>query len=226
MRKLTLLSKKGPLPSEDGAWLCALAKRLAFFRPDDFDFPLYMALVNTFAATAYAMIFVSTVQLSEVVKLSPEVVRGLIIFYRTTSDQLTDATMVIRPYIRLHAPCSSETIERFRGASLRFSIDSELVIDGGALEEHLIGPGGETYRKNLWRFRRSPKSSLFPAAYLDDQQRAADTAGIACPNLSRLEISVHNLPTSVEMSFTVGLVAARYSTKYPTAGHTFDTNTA
>lgn len=212
--KLAKASKRGlQFPSEDCAWLCELARRLAFLRPDDYDFPEYLAYVNQIAEKAFAMRFVQTVDLTAVVKLSPGKYKDPTVLDHSTDDRASDALVVVRPFVRLHAPCSNEVVEYFRGLSLKLNIDGTPVIHE-PLEEHLIGPRGENYRKNLWRVRWL-EGHLYPVVLLDDEQKADGRrkVGIGCPHGTRLQLSISRLPEDVEATFTAGFVAARYSTR-------------
>jgi len=215
--KLTRASKRGvPLPPEDCIWLCDLASRLAFLRPDDYDFPTYLAYVNQTSGQAYAMRFKDSVDLSVTLTLVPGKLSDSTIFDHSTSNRDTDAVIVVRPYIRLHAPCPVETIEVFRKRFLKFSVD-HVVILNSPVEEHLIGPSGEIYRKGLWKLRYLSKDSfLFLACLLDKDQQVdvEEKVGVACPHGSRLQLDISGgLEVDKELTFTAGLVAARYTTK-------------
>lgn len=216
LRKLIRASKKGPLPSEDCSWLCEVVQRLAFLRPDDFDFPTYLGLVNQAISKAYATRYKESVSWSNVVRWIPGEPVSHEVFRRDSSDHPCDATLVVRPYIRLHEPCSIESVEIFRRLSINLDVESAAVINAGPMEEHLIGPNGEIYRKNLWKVRHLA-DHLFLACSLTKELHvdASEKIGIFCANGSDVRMDINYIPSDLteEITFTAGLVAARYTTK-------------
>jgi hypothetical protein len=206
--RLLHLATSGPLHRYDALWLKRLIERLAVAAPDEYSFPRYLAFVDQKIPRAWATRYQETLHLERAIDTEGH---SVVIFTSTTYNAVCDATLVVRPYVRILRGFP-EDIARLRESVLRMTIDNELVLSS-PIDEHLIGLGGLVYRRCRWTLR-SLTHSLFLACAMDEQQRADGNAmeGVFCPYGSMIQLQV-SPPFFGKLRIMAGVVAARYTTK-------------
>lgn len=218
-KRVSLLFEKsgkgGSISAADATWLCETIKNLTYRAPDDYSFPEYLALINPFAGNAYALRFKERHPIE--CKSRFEGAARHTLLDHTTTNQLTDAVILIRPYIRLHRPMVDwSVISDFLSSEVLMTVDGERVLMT-TVNDHLIFQDGSFSRKFPWKFvRRYPNQSFFTACLIDGENVAdgANPQGIACPNATRIVVELsRSQPFSGVLALTTGLVAASYTTE-------------
>ncbi len=225
--KVTQISEAGVADSEEMSWLCNLVQRLARMKPTEEDFPAYAALVNPISNTPFAMRFVDVIPLERETRIPYGHPLQLELLNHTTENEVCDALLCVRPYIRLAEPHNERVLDQLaRHGLVRITIDGELVFDGSA-EEHLIGFDGYGLRRKPFQFRAT--GALFPGANLPGTMSPTDylvvptegdgaagtERGIMLPNRSEIKIWLAgiDLQKDEHLLLSTGLVLGHYTTK-------------
>lgn len=207
--------------SEDVTWLCGIIRRTAHLAPDDYSFPQYLALVHQIKCEAYATRYKETLQIINTVTLSapgsPMV--GVQLMDYQTFDQPHDATLLVRPYVRVESLSGKEAdpaaVLLLRKATIKMRIDNIQVLMT-PIDPHLILPDGSFFGKNRWRVL-GLDHMLYLANQLEKDQTvyAEHSEGVFCANGSQIKIDLFfdRYGFNGELTLTTGLVAARYTTK-------------
>jgi hypothetical protein len=202
---------------EDVTWLCGIIRRTAYLSPDDYQFPKYLALVHQIKCEAYAIGYKETLQIQSTVTLkAPDFpMNSVRLMDHETSDQPHDATLIVRPYIRINSPADAAAILLLRKSVLKMRIDNISVLRT-PVDPHLILPDGSFFGKNRWKVM-GLDHMLYLANQLGDDQKVDANAieGIFCANGSLIQIDIlfDLAGFQGELTVTTGLVAARYTTK-------------
>lgn len=206
--------KGAPTPSADEVrWLIDVLARVSSGAPNEFEFPQYAALYNPEISRAYAVVYRESLQVEQRITCFGTVTDTQLLDQMIT-EQVCDATLLVRPYVRI-VRGQADSVEALRRFTLTMEIDGVKVMKV-ALEESLIGPAGELYRKIPWSVKWRSTYPLFPAVVLNENAEADPSKflGIFCPNGTRIKVEM--LGSGVihgDMEIAVGLVAARYTTK-------------
>ncbi len=224
--RVAQISEAGAPTSEETSWLCDLVRHLAQLKPTEEDFPTYAALVNPISGSAFGMRFVDAVPLEQQTQIRHGHPAQLALFNHTTENEVCDAHLCVRPYIRLVEPHDERMLDRLaRQGLIRVTIDEELVFDGSA-EEHLIDFDGYGLRRKPFQFRATgalyPGANLEPSPPIPGLVAAASGEGVAgtkrgvfLPNDSKIEIRLAgvNLQPDENLLLSTGLVLGHYTTR-------------
>jgi hypothetical protein len=217
---------------KDVVWLCALVQRLLKLKPTEEDFPAYAAVIDRNMCAAFAVKFLNTIHVeqSSYLQGNLDAQTTVTLLDYTTQAAVCDAILCVRPYVRLVKPRVEEALEQLsRQVRIWVEIDGELVLNGGPLEEHLVGPDGYGKRRKPFHFRVPTKHQNF---YLgvgelqgESRREAVPTErGVFLPNSSKVRIwmSGIKLARGEVMDLSTGLVLGLYSTKGLDAQHTVE----
>lgn len=207
----------------DILWACQQVRRLALLRPDEFDFPPYACLMNRENETAYALRYLRMEGMRKDTAIGPESPReGVVLLDRVQVGEPGEGVLAVRPYVRLPATAGNGTLEAFRKCTVSLTVVKEKgdrldLLEGSALEEHLIGPDGTGVRRNPWSFVRVDDRRAFPAIGLDKEAKADPDVryGTFFENKDHVMFRLDGRPEGLAepVVLTAGIVAARYTTK-------------
>jgi hypothetical protein len=208
----------------DVVWACRLARKLAWLKPTEAEFPQYVGLVNHLNCSGYIMRHDETLLLKSVVGSVNPRFRHLFI-----CDKV-DAFLCVRPYVSLDAPKSPEILYLLEThANWRITIDEKTLAEGW-LAEILAGFDGYGIRRKPYVLRapQNPIQYAFAAGAVEACRNFESTGynivpsvvtspmGVFLSNEAKLDFSL-TLPRLISEDPTVrlsmGLVAARYTTK-------------
>lgn len=139
-----------PADPADRAFLLDLIDLLSREKPDDFNFPPYAALVNDDRKCGYAMRLDRRVQREQVFQLSGNGSAALLPqdgFRQEVSCEVTDAEMLVRPYVRLIEPREDRIIERLSSGTLSLLVDDYVVLDRFPIRDFLAALDGYGVRR-------------------------------------------------------------------------------
>ncbi len=225
--KVEQISETGTATSAETSWLCDLVQRLARLKPTEEDFPDYAALINTISGYAFALRFVNAVPFEQETRIYEGHPAQLGLFDHTTENEVCDAFLCVRPYIRLVEPRDERVLDRLaRQGRIRVNIDGERVINDGSVEEHLVDFDGYGLRRKPFQFQAT--AELFPGANLEPnppipgliapsegEGTPGAKRGIFLPNGSKIQIwlSGVNLKKNEHLLLSTGLVMGHYTTR-------------
>lgn len=197
-------------------WLLGLVRKLAALRPEEHQFPQYAALVNQISCSAYAMRYDTRRPFLKETRLLPTDHHSMIdLLGWTTSSQVCDAILFVRPFVKFPKGTPAEILEMAGKWTVTLTIDGEQVEKSMLLDEILVKADGNGIRRQPYVITRKP-SSLFLGVGLNEKQEAdpSDWLGLMLPNNSFLQLVVHEIKgLPWEAKITAGVVAASYTTK-------------
>lgn len=201
-------------------WLCTLLETIAALRHDECVFPQYAALINQLPRTAYALRLLKQQRIAKVSSIESLGTSDLDLLDSHVQCPDSDAVMVVRPYIRLHAGTSPDEVEEFRKAEFSFLVDRQTVLDHVSVEEVLVLPENTALRKMPFVMPEGMPGNIHVSGRVDTLNQADrdPVLGIFAVNGDRLNLVLHPSPYRPEkpLNLTAGLVAARYTSKAAT----------
>lgn len=208
----------------DVVWACKLARKLAWLKPTEADFPQYVGLVNHLNYSGYIMRHDETLFLKAVVGSHNPKFTHLFI-----CDKV-EAFFCVRPYVTLEAPKHPELFYVLEShASWKITIDEKTLAQGW-MAEIMVGPDGYGIRRKPYALRapKNPIENVFAAGAVEACRNFESTGynivpssvmspiGVFLSNEAKLDFTL-TLPKLISEDPTVrlsmGLVAARYTTK-------------
>ncbi len=166
-------------------WLLNVLKQLSQCAPDEFDFPEYLALVNPVACNAFALRYKETLQVQHSASYQGNIL-GMQLMDWMLSEQVTDASALIRPWVRVDQ-ADPASVLLLRKGRIVMKVDGETAISG-PIDEHLMPlDKQQPFRRKPWTTKRTPET-LFVACRLTGDMQADQNSvvGIFCPNGSRI----------------------------------------
>lgn len=210
----------------DVLWACSQVRRLALLRPDEFDFPPYAALLNHQMANCFALRYLRMERFRNETALTPEASKeDRILLDMVQVCEPTEATLAVRPYVRLSPATGREAYEAFRRRTVSLAVMTQTgerleFLTGSSVEDHLIGPDGSTVRRNPSSFARVDDRRAFPAIGLHDDHQSGDSDikyGVFLTKGDHLMLKLDGCQEGFgeTVRLTAGIVAARYTVKSP-----------
>lgn len=210
----------------DVVWACRLARKLAWIKPTEAQFQEYFALVNQVTCSAFTLRHDETLFLKGIVgSEDPK-------FVHEFSCEKMEAFLCIRPYVILETPKSPDilwTLETH--SSWKMKVGGKLLASGW-LAEILVGFDGYGVRRKPYTIAmpKDPIENVFCVGAVDysgaerpwiyhmeaPTVSPMPTAGVFLANGTKLEMSLELpkiLTEDPTIKFSIGLVAARYTTK-------------
>lgn len=208
----------------DVVWACRLARKLAWLKPTEAEFPQYVGLVNHLNFSGYIMRHDETLLMKSVVGSENPTFTHLF-----TCDKV-EAFFCVRPYVILETPKSPEFLYLLEThSSWKITIGGKTLVKGWTAEI-LVGLDGYGIRRKPYVLRapQEPIRDVFAAGAVESVRNFESTGynivpsptvspmGVFFSNEAKLEFSV-TLPKLISEDPTarlsMGLVAARYTTK-------------
>lgn len=208
----------------DIVWVCELAERLACLKPTEEAFPRYAAVINHLACAAIPVGFVAPIPAEQEATILGTGFPKIHLMSFASGSNVCEATLLVRPYIRLVEPRTEEMLERIaRHGRIRVDIDGDTFIQDGRAEEHLVGFDGYGLCRQPFYFRGggSPdgKGSTFGVGELETAtgQAIVTHRGIFLSGSVQVDVWLSNVPLEEHemVRLSTGLVLGRYSTKEP-----------
>jgi hypothetical protein len=204
-------------PNPDISWLCQIARRLARLKPTEAVFPAYSALINQNIPAAYPIRRDVVIPLEEhelhwVGGPSP-----VILLERTLSCEVSDAFLVVRPYVKLVSPESEGTLEQLARLGKITVRADKAVLTEGPLAEHLVGFDSYGFHRKPFAFTAGsrPAKWVFGVGTLnEDKTVSPGELGVFLADKTTVTVELsYPLHAGEELKLATGLVMARYTTK-------------
>lgn len=203
----------------DVVWACRLARKLAWLKPTEAEFQQYLGLINTVSCTAYGLRHDETVFLQQ----PDSAMGGSPKFLHEFSCDVQDAFLCVRPYVILESPKFPEMIDTLAGYGRWKALVGGKLIASGRLIEILVGLDGYGVLRKPYVFPmlRDHVDNVFTVGMLEPARPLDNFGGPSISPASfgvflgpgaKLEI-ILDIPHLPEAKLSIGVVAARYTTK-------------
>lgn len=214
------LATPGLIGPKDIELLKDAAAKLVRSTPQEFQFPVCAALIDRMACQAIPLRFAGRLFPEKETELANVSTQSLLLF--TPPAGLTDAVLVIRPWIRPHATTPTGLVDILCAWSIEIFVDREKVLPEHPVEEFLVGPDGFGCREQAFALPRA--RGLLEVGAIED---LGSPLGVPDPEglrpgwfLTRdqtLEVRLrqHARELYGPVLVRTGLVAALYTTKAP-----------
>jgi len=201
---------------EEVKWLLGRLQSL-LFRPDEFNFPDYVCLINEKENAAIALRRHIRPNWSQEVTLGPATEgRGAEVLVVTAECPNHNAFLVVRPWVRICPDVRDTDCERLRLCSISLTLDRTEMLSDSPIEEALIMKDGGGIKAPLLLV--TPNEYVHPAVELMPGDKNADPTkklGVFMPNkmVARLYIKTPAGFEGWNAKVVVGFTVMEYTTR-------------